>query len=215
MKLMTPVLIALLSLSAVAQQLPPLDPARQAERDARDRQNAYARGEGERYDREHGYRDDRRGSINGPGYIVPGQPPPMMPPRRPPMPPPPPPGYPSYPGPQDYGPAYTARWQDFGVTKMPKVIEQEINLDLRGQFVNEILLRSVDNSLSVTSVLVYLTNGQVIDLRQATGSIGGRGEIRTVLDYRASLRVNRIVVKATSGLIGSRGSLNVVVGLAY
>ena len=40
MKIMTPVLIALISTAAFAQTLPPLDPARQAERDARDRDTA-------------------------------------------------------------------------------------------------------------------------------------------------------------------------------
>lgn len=183
MKIMTPLLIALIGLSAVAQQLPPLDPARQAERDARDR--------------------DNRG---GWGPQWPGRPP--MPPPRPPMPPP------SYNN--DYGPSYTARWQDYGLTKLPKVASQDINIDVRGQYVNEILLRAVDNTAQITSVLAYLSNGQVVDVRQATGNIGEGREIRAQLDYRASLRVERIVVKATSpNLFGSRAQVSVILGLAY
>ena len=198
MKLMTPVLIVLMGLSAVAQQLPPLDPARQAERDARDAREG-------------------RGQWQQPPYIVPGGRPPMppppprpMPPRpRPPMPPPPP----AF---NDYGPGYTVRWQDFGLNRLPKIANQDVVIDVRGQYVNEILLRAVDNNVQVNSVLAYLSNGQVVDVRQATGNIYNRGEVRVQADYRGSLRVERIVINATSSnLIGSRASLSVILGLAY
>jgi hypothetical protein len=208
MKFLTPLVIALISLSAVAQQqLPPLDPARQAERDARDRQNGQYdnRGNGP-YDGNYGRNDQGQ-----PPYITPGNRPPRpyRPQPRPPMPPPPSYNY-------DYGPAYTARWQDYGVTQVPKLTTQDINIDVRGNYVNEILLRSASGDVQVSSVLAYLSNGQVVDVRQASGYISDRREVRVQLDYRGSLRVERIVVRAGSpNLIGGRGQLSVILGLAY
>ncbi|MFZ3230697.1 MAG: hypothetical protein WA160_10870 [Pseudobdellovibrio sp.] len=191
MNLMAPIMIVLMSLTAVAQWTPPLDPARQAERDARDRNN----------------------NPYQPPYITPGHRPSPPPRPRPPM--PPPPNYGNDYG-NNYGPAYTIRWQDFGANLIPKLMAQDVVLDVRGQFVNEILLRASENSVQVNSVLAYLSNGQVIDIRQATGNIRDGGEFRAQLDYRSSLRVERIVINATSSnLFGSRGRLSVILGLAY
>ena len=134
----------------------------------------------------------------GPGYPGPGRP------NRP------PPSYDS-----DYGPGYTVRWQNFGTTKMPKFIEQDITLNVRGRYVNEIYLRATDNPVQITSVLVYLRNGQVFELRQLTGYLGKDQEIRDRLDWNYSIRAERIVIKATSpGLVGTRGNLNIQLGLA-
>lgn len=210
MRLMAPLLIALVSLSTVAQQLPPLDPARQAERDARDRQNGqYNQNDGRGDQR--GGRDQRgdNGYGRGPRRPRPPMPPPYYPqPPRPPMPPPPQYG-------NDYGPAYTVRWQDYGVTQIAKFVAQDVVIDVRGQYVNEILLRAIDNDVQIQSALAYLSNGQVIDIRQATGSVRPNQDFRTQIDYRGSVRAERIVLKATSSnLIGSRGQLSVILGLA-
>lgn len=215
MNFMTPVVIVLMSLSAVAQ-LPPLDPQRQAERDARDRQNQnpYDNGQQQGGDRNggQGRHNDGRGhgqGYGGPGYIIPGGP---RPGPRPPMPPPPPP--PQYGG--DYGPGYTVRWQDLGQNTLPKLVNIDVVLDVRGQYVNEILFRAIDNEVQINQVTAYLSNGQAIDVRQATGRIRQGGEIRAQLDYRFSYRVDRIVVNGTSSnLFGGRGSLSSILGLAY
>lgn len=126
---------------------------------------------------------------------------------------PPPPGY--NPGYGDYGPNYTRQWRDYGTTRVPKLISQDVTIDVRGQLVNEIILRAVDNQVQIDSALAYLSNGQVIDMRQVTGTIGRQNEFRAQLDYRYSLRVDRLVFKATSSnLFGSRGQLKVILGLA-
>lgn len=209
MKLMAPLLIALVSLSTVAQQLPPLDPARQAERDARDRQNGQYQNDGRGDQRQNNGYDNGYGNGYGGGYgRGPRRPrPPMPPPYRP----QPPPQYNN-----DYGPAYTVRWQDYGLTQLPKLVTQDVVIDVRGQYVNEILLRAVSSDVQIQSVLAYLSNGQVIDVRQATGSVRPNQDFRSQIDYRGSVRLERLVIKANSpNLIGSRGQLSVILGLAY
>ena len=126
---------------------------------------------------------------------------------------PPPPGY--NPGYGEYGPNYTRQWRDYGTTQLPKLISQDVTINVNGQLVNEIILRAIKNQAQIESALAYLSNGQVIDLRQLTGTIGSQNEFRTQLDYRYSLRVDRLVFKATSSnLFGSRGQLKVILGLA-
>ncbi len=198
MKLLTPLLFLFVTATALAQ-LPPLDPARQAERDA----------------------------VYGPSYLTPGNigqnpgqgldpyrplPRPIrpQPPGRP-YPPPPPPPY--YGG--DYGPQQTVRWQDNGLSRLPKLLSQSQTIYVGGHLVNEVLIRALDNRVSVDSAVAYLINGQVIDLRQLTGTIRDGQEIRSLLDYRYSLRVERIVIQASSSnLIGSRAQMQVILGLA-
>lgn len=115
----------------------------------------------------------------------------------------------------DYGPAYTVRWQDFGTTKLAKLIEQDVSINVRGALVNEIVLRAVEAPVSISSVQVQMRNGQVINLRQATGTISEGREVRVRLDRNYSIRAERIVIVGTSaGLIGSRGQVQVILGLA-
>lgn len=191
MKLLTPLLLLLVSFSAIAQ-LPPLDPARQAERDA-----VY-------------------GPAYGPGYLTPGngdvyrpdRPGRPLPPGRPGRPLPP-----YYGG--DYGPQQTVRWLDQGVNRLPKLISDTQTIYLGGQLVNEVLVRALDNNVQIESMLAYLQNGQVIDLRQLTGTFRQGQEARGLVDYRFSLRIERLVIQATSpNLFGSRASMQVIIGLA-
>ncbi len=199
MKILTPLLVLFVALSASAQY-GQLDPARQAERDA----------------------------VYGPGYLTPGNAdvyrpgrpgrpgPPMPPPRRPPggggghYPPPPPPAYGG-----DVGPQYTVRWQDNGVTRLSKIINETINVYIGGALTNEVLVRAIDNRVSIESVLAYLQDGRVVDLRNLTGTLREGQELRSLVDYRYSLRISRIEIRASSeNLIGSRAQLQVMVGLA-
>jgi hypothetical protein len=153
-------------------------------------------------------RDARNAAIYGPGYLTPGD---VLNPYRPVRPlPPPPPQY----G-RDRGPRYTVRWQDYGLNRVPKLVSETITIRVGGMLVNEILFRAVDNKVQVDSAVAYLSNGQTIDLGQMTGTIREGRDARGSLDYYFSLRVERIVISATSAnLIGSRGQLQVMLGLA-
>ncbi len=189
MKFLTPLFVLMVGLSAFAQY-GQLDPARQAERDA----------------------------IYGPGYLTPGnsgiyrpgRPGRPGPPSRPNYPPPPPPFYNG-----DVGPQQTLRWQDNGVTTIPKFLSQAVTVYVGGQLTNEVLVRALNNQLQIDSALAYLQDGQVVDLRNLTGTIREGQEVRSLVDYRFSLRVSRIEIRATSSnLIGSRAQMQVIVGLA-
>lgn len=196
MKLLTPILVLFMGLSAMAQY-GHLDPARQAERDARD------------------------AAIYGPGYLTPGnihhpRPPvrPLPPPpyHRPPivrpLPPPPAPGY------YDVGPQMTVRWQDNGAERVAKLVTETIVVHVGNILTNEVLVRASENSVSIESAIAVLTDGRIVPLNALHGTLRRDREFRSLLDYNYSLRVNRIEIRATSGLIGSRGRLQVLVGLA-
>jgi hypothetical protein len=197
MKLLTPILVLFMGLSAMAQY-GQLDPARQAERDARD------------------------AGVYGPGYLTPGNidhprpvrplpppPPPyyQRPPLRP-LPPPPAPGY------YDVGPQMTMRWQDNGTNRIPKLISETVIVRVGNILTNEVLVRATDNSVSIESAIAVLADGRIVPLNALQGTLRRDSEFRSLLDYNYSLRVNRIEIRATSGLIGSRGTLQVLVGLA-
>lgn len=196
MKLLTPILVLFMGLSAMAQY-GHLDPARQAERDARD------------------------AAVYGPGYLTPGnihnppprhRPPPPPPPRhRPPVVRPlPPPSHGYY----DVGPQMTVRWQDNGAERVAKIITETIVVRVGNILTNEVLVRAIDNSVSIESAIAVLADGRIVPLNQLQGTLRRDSEFRSLLDYSYSLRVNRIEIRASSGLIGSRGKLQVLVGLA-
>ncbi len=117
---------------------------------------------------------------------------------------------------RDYGPNFTANWVDLGTSRINKILSQQVVFYTNGRLVNEIILGAVDNSVQISSALAYLTNGEVIELRQAMGYIDQNRRIRVKIDYSASRAVDRIVLTAVSpNLIGSRGQLSMVVGYAY
>lgn len=190
MKLLTPMLVLLVALSASAQSVNAyIDPARHAEIHARD------------------------AAVYGPGYLTPGNAdvyrpgrPVPIPPRRP-MPPPPFYG--------DVGPQMTVRWQDNGVNRLPKFVTETFTIYVGNVLTNEVLVRAIDNRVGVDSALAYLADGRVVPLAALQGSLRQGEERRSLLDYRFSLRVNRIEIRATSdNLIGSRALIQVLVGLA-
>ena len=141
------------------------------------------------------------------------------PPQRPPPNEPPYPYPPNQPPPPHYGDVYgpgrTVRWQDMGVFKAIKVIETQVRLDTRRQFVNEVFVRAESNNVEIKSALAYLTNGQVFEVRQLIGNVRRDQQYRILLDYRNSLRLDRLELVIQSGLIGGSGKLNVQLGLAY
>ncbi|MGZ3689903.1 MAG: hypothetical protein ACXVAX_00280 [Pseudobdellovibrio sp.] len=157
---------------------------------------------------------------HGPGQPYPGNPYPQPYPNNPypqpypnnPYPPPPGPGYGDC-----YGPARTVRWQNMGSYVAQKIIETDVVVPGNGQFVNEIFLTAVDNPVQINSALVYLTNGQVVELRGLLTRMDRNQQLRQPLDYRTSLRVDRIELRIESPAIfgGSRGSLQVQLGLAF
>jgi hypothetical protein len=142
---------------------------------------------------------EARNKLNGQGHLVPGQP-----------------HQPPYPGYNDvYGPAVTYRWLDLGTHKAQKLVDTNIHLSVRGQLVNEIFVTAQNNPVLVRSAIAYLSNGQAIELRSLLGNIHENRPVRTVLDYRNSLRVESIVLNVeAASLLGSRGKLNIQLGLA-
>lgn len=180
---------------------------------------------------------EARDNMNGQGHLVPGRPPRPgrpghpghpggaypAPPGHPghggnpyPAPPHHPPHYPPHPGYNDvYGPAVTVRWLDMGNHKAQKLIDTNIHLSVRGQLVNEIYVTAQNNPVLVRSAIAYLSNGQAVELRSLLGNIHEHRPVRTMLDYRNSLRVESIVINVeAASLLGSRGSLNIQLGLA-
>jgi hypothetical protein len=178
---------------------------------------------------------ETRNKLNGQGHLVPGQPgggypaPPGHPghggnpypgnpyPGNPyPNPYPGQPHQPPYPGYNDvYGPAVTYRWLDMGTHKAQKLVDTNIHLSVRGQLVNEIFVTAQNNPVLIRSAIAYLSNGQAIELRSLLGNIHENRPVRTVLDYRNSLRVESIVLNVeAASLLGSRGKLNIQLGLA-
>lgn len=207
MKLLTPMLVLFVGLSASATNYYDLDPARQAEVRARD------------------------AAVYGPGYLTPGNAhqggglspyppvyhPPVHHPRPPvhhrppvvrPLPPPPAPGY------YDVGPQMTVRWDDHGVERISKLVSETIVVRVGNILTNEVIVRSIENNVSIDSALAYLADGRVVPLTALQGHLREGREFRSLLDYNYSLRVNRIEIRATSGLIGSRAKVQVLVGLA-
>lgn len=193
-------LVMIILTVAVAAKADSLDDARRRERDARDR-------------------------MNGPGYLVPGGPRPPAPypgnpyPGQPNYPGNPYPGnpYPGHPGYSDvYGPNRTVRWQDMGSHRAEKFVDKTIVIEAHGQFVNELFLTAQKNHVTIRSAIARLTNGQIVDLRYLVGTMRDGQQLRQQLDYRNSLRVDRIEINIEAGnLIGSRGSLSVQLGLAF
>ena len=121
-------------------------------------------------------------------------------------------GYPGHGGGID-GPAITRRWMSVGEDKVDK-IEVPRTISLRGQLVNEIALSVTKERVQVNSVVAYLSNGQIISVYGLNGTLREGQQKRAQLNYRGSVRVDRIEVNAVSGLLGSRGVMRVDVGLA-
>lgn len=142
------------------------------------------------------------GQLGGGGYPYP----PYNPPHQPPH------GQPGY----GYGitaPGITNSWIRGREEKVSKVGDV-ISIYLRGSYVNEVALVAAKEDLHINSVLVYLVDGQVMSLQQFNSRRLRENQVlRDRLDRRHSLRVDRIEVNATSGLIGSRGIIRVDVGI--
>ncbi len=125
--------------------------------------------------------------------------------------PPQPPGYNDI-----YGPPRTVRWADVGSIKLQKFIETRANINVRGSFVNEVYFAAESNEVEIRSAWVVLSNGQAFEARNLIGTLRRGQQTRQLLDYRNSLRVDRIELRlASPNLIGSSATLRVQLGLAY
>ncbi|MDG0818165.1 hypothetical protein [Bdellovibrio svalbardensis] len=131
-----------------------------------------------------------------------------------PLPPPPPPQYPDYSNSGDYINGQTAAWKNAGVFTVSKgLIESyEINLDgTRG--VTEVRLAAKNAAVRITKAYAITASGQYLELPSLQGDVGAQGVKSVRLDSRYAIRLQRLVIEATSPqLIGSRGQLEVVVG---
>lgn len=124
---------------------------------------------------------------------------------------------PPYPPPSqpDYGPGYTRYWVDSGFHKAPKVVKDDLQINVNHRYVNEIVLRGDNATVDISSALVYLSGGQILELRQLLGNLPKNREFRTRLDYYNSLRVSRIVLRISSPqVIGPSGKVQVLLGMA-
>ena len=123
--------------------------------------------------------------------------------------------YPPNQGNGEYGPARTLRWQDFGTSKIDKIIGERVTIRVNNVLVNEILLRATSSDIRIARVQITLTNGQSYYLPHQAGTLNENREVRLRLNSTYSVRVSRIEIEATtSGLLGSRGRLQVLLGLA-
>lgn len=123
--------------------------------------------------------------------------------------------YPPNQGSGEYGPARTQRWQDFGTTKIEKIFGETVTVRVNSLLVNEILLRATSSDIRIQRVEVTLSNGQIYNLPYQAGTLNENREVRLRLNSSYSVRVSRIEIEATSsGLLGSRGRLQVLLGLA-
>lgn len=123
--------------------------------------------------------------------------------------------YPPNQGNGEYGPARTLRWQDFGTSKIEKIIGETVTIRANNVLVNEILLRATSSDIRIEQVLVTLVNGQTYNLPYQAGTLRENQEVRLRLNSSFSVRVSHIEIEATtSGLFGSRGRLQVLLGLA-
>lgn len=114
-----------------------------------------------------------------------------------------------------YGPARTVSWIDQGVHRAPKLIEKNLDFNLYGQYVNEVIFRALGNEISIERAYVRLVNGQVVELHQARTMIRKNNEARLYVDDRYSLAIQSLhLVMSSPDLIGSRGQLQVLVGIA-
>lgn len=138
----------------------------------------------------------------------PGQPP--NGPGNPPY-PPQPPGYNDI-----YGPPRTVRWHNLGTIKTKKFIETRVRFNINGHFINEVFFAAEKNHVEIRSALIYLSNGQMFEARNFLGTLRDGQQTRQLLDYRNSLRVDRIELTiASPNLIGSAAQLHLQLGLAY
>ena len=150
------------------------------------------------------------GTYPGGGSPYPGQPIPDVNPN-----------YPNGPYPEPtpawgdlYGPPRTVRWEDKGSFRVEKLIDTNVNLSARQQYVNEIFVVVDKNNVEVKSAMAYMANGQPVELRSMLGNLRP-GQYRLALDYRNSLRIDRIEIEMRSNLIGSRANVSVQLGLAF
>lgn len=123
------------------------------------------------------------------------------------------PFYPSYPGYSDYGPARTYRWVDQGENRIDKFITETVRVRANDRLVNEILFRAKNADVQIVRAYARLSNGRITNI--STGTIRQGRDARVRLDYQYSLRVDEIIIEATSpNVIGSRARLQIYLGLA-
>lgn len=114
-----------------------------------------------------------------------------------------------------FGPRRTVRWLDYGTNRVPKILSESAIIYVEGRLVNEIILRAIDNRVNVQSVIVTLIDGQRFELRNVTGILRQNRTFRSEINRYNSLRIEQIEIQATSpNLIGSRGELQITLGLA-
>lgn len=114
-----------------------------------------------------------------------------------------------------YGPARTVAWLDQGIHRAPKLIEKDVDLNLYGQYVNEIIFRALENEIKIERAVIRLMTGETIELNHARSIIRKNGEARIYVDGRYSLAVQSLhLVISSPDLTGSRGQLQVLVGVA-
>lgn len=114
-----------------------------------------------------------------------------------------------------YGPARTVAWSDQGVHRAPKLIEKDVDLGVHGQYVNEVILRALENEVGIERAYARLVNGQIVELPVGRVTIRKDSEARFYVDGRYSLAIQSLHLVITSpDLTGSRGQLQVLLGLA-
>lgn len=115
----------------------------------------------------------------------------------------------------DYINGSTYTWMNAGIFSTSKgfVEPQTINLDTsRG--VTEVRLAAIKAPVRIVRAYAITASGEYLELSNLQGDVG-EGGVRTVgLSPRYAIRLQKLVLEmASTRLIGSRGQLEVVIGL--
>ncbi|WP_041577096.1 hypothetical protein [Bdellovibrio bacteriovorus] len=133
---------------------------------------------------------------------------------------PPRPSHPSHPSrpnqsSQDYVVGQTQRWINAGTFIPPKAVVERIVISVNSrEAVKEIRLATERSGVRILRASGVTASGYSIQLGQLVGSVGANANRSFALDPRYAIRLQRIELEVTStGLVGSRGRLEVLLGV--
>jgi hypothetical protein len=113
----------------------------------------------------------------------------------------------------------TMRWVNYGDFKLSTLFQRTISLDLENQYVTEISLRAINAPVKITSVIAYLTNGEVLEYFALAGTVAEEGvQAHSMAMGTETLQISRLELKVSATsyrLLTSLTRLGVSVGFAY
>lgn len=102
-------------------------------------------------------------------------------------------------------------FQSFGEQRFDKVIEDVETYTVHKRDVQALKIIAKSNSVSVSTVRVRYANGEVEDAYELEGFLS-EGSSRTMFIGHRGRTVESVTIKGSSGLFGSRGKIELLVG---